>query len=371
MKEIKRILVFELNQGIGGVQEYLMNIHENINKEKIQFDYIVYDKDTPYKEKILKLGGRIHYITSRKNNIVKNAIEIIKLFRQNPEYDVVYFNLGWVYYNIPFIICTLFNKKIISHSHGTASNTHKIHAFFHKLNRPYVRKKSNYHFACSTPAAEWLYGDKFIEENGFTMIHNAIDVENFIFNRKISTEVKRELDVENKFVLGHVGGFNGQKNHDFLIDIFYEIVKLNKDSKLVLIGKGEYEEKIRNKVKDLKLDDKVLFLGTRKDVDRILQAMDIFILPSHFEGLPFVGIEAQASGLKCILSDTITKEIDITGNVEFISLQKSSVYWANEILKYKNGYERKNEYNKIVDAGYEINTESRKIENYLYTIING
>ena len=197
-------------------------------------------------------------------------------------------------------------------------------------------KYANLQLACSKEAGEWLFGN-----TQFIVLNNGIDVSKYVFNQNIREEYRKILGFSDELVLGHVGRFSNQKNHNFLIDIFYEIIKINKKSKLILIGTGELENEIKEKVESLSLKEKVIFLGARADVNKIMQAMDVFILPSLFEGLPVVGVEAQASGLPCIISDTVSKDVKITDSVLQISLSLPPEEWGKKLIDFYETFERK------------------------------
>ena len=207
----------------------------------------------------------------------------------------------------------------------------------------------------------------FGENKKFTIIHNAIDSKNYKFDLEKRDNLRKSLNIENKFVIGHVGRFAYQKNHKFLINIFYELQKIEPTSVLMLVGSSVNDDqfiiKAKEQVKKLNIENKVLFLGMRNDVPDLMQAMDCFILPSSFEGLPLVAVEAQSAGLKSYLSDVITDEVKITDLVEFISLKESPEHWAKQILSNRN-YIRKDMTDEVKKAGYDIKTEIKKIEKF-------
>ena len=196
---------------------------------------------------------------------------------------------------------------------------------------------------------------------------NAIDTNKFIYNKDIRRQKRKELNIENKFVVGHVGRFHPQKNHDFIIDIFKELNEKRKNSVLLLVGDGELRQSIENKVKELNLLDKVIFTGVRDDIPELLQSMDVFVFPSLYEGLPVTLIEAQATGLPCIVSDTITHEAIISSNIQSVSLQKSAEEWADKILLIDNGSNRENAAIEIINSGFDVNEIAKMlIDFYLH-----
>ena len=206
-------------------------------------------------------------------------------------------------------------------------------------------------------------------------MNNAIDARQYSYNPEKSMAMKKELEVENKLVIGHVGRFFPQKNHPFLIDIFYEIHKKNSDTVLLLVGGGELNDELKNqmkqKVKDLGIENAVQFLGVRDDVQDVIQAFDLFLLPSLFEGLPVTMVEAQASGLPCVISDKVPIQCDITGNVKVIKLEDSPKVWADEVLSFVDGFERKDTFDKISEAGFDIKDNAKWLMEFYVEILKG
>ena len=212
--------------------------------------------------------------------------------------------------------------------------------------------------SCSKEAGRALFGNK----KKVQVLHNGIETDKFIFNKKVREKIREEFGVNGEFIIGHIGRFDKPKNQDFLITLFNEINIKNK--KLILVGDGELKDKLQKRVNDMGIENKVIFTGIRDDVNELLQAFDLFVFPSIFEGLPVTVVEAQTAGLKCILSDTITKEVDITGNVEFMSLNKTSKEWAYEVMKYRDGYIRTNTKELVLKAGYDIKDTSKQLEEF-------
>lgn len=225
--------------------------------------------------------------------------------------------------------------------------------------KPFSKMFATNYFACSENAGRWLFGNKTFNQNKVKIIHNAIETERFKYNENIRNSIRKELHIEDKFVLGHVGRFVKQKNHDFLIDIFYEVYKKNKDSILLLIGDGPLEEKIKNKVKKLKLEEVVYFLGVKNNVNEFMQAMDVLVFPSLYEGLGMVTVEAQCAALKVICSSEVPKEIKICENVKFLDFNDLAK-WINNILDKNN--ERIDCIESARKNGYEIAYEVNKLE---------
>ncbi len=356
----KKILIFGLSSLIGGVETYIINLVQKINKEKFEIDFLVQEPiEGINKEKIKGCYKNIYLVENMKRHPYGAFKTLKKIYKEN-NYDAIYLNISTassVLYALPSKIYSKYTK-IIVHSHNGNDKNKLQHCIFRFI----LNKITDKYVACSMLAAEWMFGKKIIKSKKITIINNAIDADKFIFNESIRNKIRKELKIENDFVIGHVGRFNKQKNHVGLLKIFYELAKEENDVKLLLIGTGELQEDIKKHVQKLNLSDKVLFLGVMDNVNEYYNAMDIFLLPSLFEGLPIVGIEAQANGLKCIFSDSITKEVDITKNACFLPINESRL-WIDKILEYKKmNYKRKNMKKIIVDKNYDINIEIKKIE---------
>ena len=361
------ILQIGMTRNIGGLETYLIQQFEHINGNNLKYDFvnITAEYEIVFSDKIKQKKSNIYNICSRHKNPIKHYYQWIRLLL-NRKYDVIVLNSNSLEYVYPLVIAKIFgiNRRIM-HSHNTCWERNL--GFFRKLlvkfNKLLLNFSATDYWACSELAGKWMFGNK-----KFKIIHNAIDTNVFKFNEESRNVVRKELGITNeKFVIGHVGRFSYQKNHDFLIDIFYEVCKISPQVELLLIGDvvddRRFLDETKEKVKKLGLEQNVKFLGLRKDVPKLMQAMDCFVLPSRFEGLPLVGVEAQSIGLPCFFADIITKELKITDLANFISLNSSPKYWAKEIIKCKN-IERRDKSKKIIEAGYDINTEIKKIEKF-------
>lgn len=366
-----RVLQIVPNMHSAGLENLIMNIYRNIDRSKIQFDFLVhYSGKYDFDDEITKMGGIIyHFPVMEDKNVIRYYFQLVKFFRQHPEYKVIHGHmpsLGLIYMHaakkagIPIRI-------MHSHSAGTSNNLKgKIKGISVKL----AKYPSNYLLACSEKAGKFQYG-----KSKFKVMHNAIDAKQFSYNPDIREEVRKELGLSDEVAFLHIGRFTKLKNHRFLLEIFNEYLKLNPNSKLFLMGEGELQSEIHESVADKRLENQIIFLGVRADAWRIYQACDMFLLPSFHEGLPMVGVEAQASGLTSVMSDTVTPEVDVTGLVHFISLKESAAKWAAEIQKIINfGAKRTDTYDKIVAAGYDMCHEASKIQDMyidLYSRANG
>lgn len=370
------VLQLGMTKNIGGMETYLMAQYRNLDKNIIQYDFVNLTEEYPiaFEKEIKDNGSRIYSVPTRRINPILHYYKIMKiLLKKRKMYDYIILNTCHLYYIFPLFIAKMVgipNRIIHSHNSKDEIKLSPFRRMWIKFNKQLMNFSVTGYWACSNIAGKWMFGDK-----SFRIIHNAIKGSEFIYDEKIRQKVRYELGIsENKFIVGHVGKFSYQKNHDFLIEIFSEIHEILPESELLLIGgtvnDKTYLDNAKEKVRKLNLDNNVKFLGLRKDVSKLMQAMDCFVLPSHFEGLPLVGIEAQASGLPCYFSDNITKEVKVTNLVEFISLEKSSKYWANKIIKSKN-LKRINMLKDIVQAGYDINKEIKRIEDFYLKNVNG
>ncbi len=362
MQQPIRVLMVNYKMQCAGIEAFIMNMYRNIDRSKVQFDFLVhYEEPQFYDEEINALGGKIYRLSIREdNNFLKYFHDLKSFFSQHPEYQIIHGHMesfGIFYFkeakkqNIPVRI---------AHSHIAQRNKGIKGVLKNLLNKGFKSYATNL-FACSDAAGKFLFGDRA----DYKVFNNAIDTRNFEYNEQIRKEVRAELGIEdNQFVIGHVGRFNTQKNHKFLVDIFNEIKIRDKNAVLLLIGEGDLQEQIKDKVSILGLSENVKFLGVRKDVNRLYQAMDIYLMPSLFEGLPVSGIEAQTAGLKCIFSDTVTSQTALTDNTEFLSLNNSAEYWAQESIKWKGGYLRENQSGKIKTAGYDIQEQAVVLQEF-------
>ena len=348
----------------GGVEAVIMNYYRNIDRSKVQFDFIV-DSDSTFvpRDEIESLGGRI-YVIPPYQKIGKYISALVKLFKQN-KYQIVHSNINTL------SVFPLFAAKKagvpvrIAHNLSTAAKGETKKNILKYILRPFSKVFATHYVACSEYAGEWLFGKKAMKSGKVTIFNNAIDLNKFKFDEKVRNEVRKELGIEDKFVIGHVGRLCFQKNQEFLIDVFEEVHRRNPNSVLLLIGDGEDKEKIENRIKGM---SGVFLLGNRTDVYRLYQAMDVFVLPSKYEGLPVVGIETQALGLPCILSDRITSETKISTNVCFLSIDKGVNIWADEILKHKNN-NRKKTADDIRENGFDISQQGNKLVDYYFELI--
>ncbi|MCI8871322.1 MAG: glycosyltransferase family 1 protein [Lachnospiraceae bacterium] len=368
-----RVLQVVGSMNRGGAETLLMNLYRKMDREKVQFDFVVHDrKKGDYDDEIKALGGKIYYMPHY--NVINHLFyvkEWHQFFLTHPQYPIIHGHMRSTA-AIYLKMAKKYNRTAIAHSHGTSSRGNVIEKFVKALMQYPIRYTADYFFACSKEAGIWLFGSKICQSHRFKILNNAIDSSQFIFSEDLKMKKSIELEIEQRFVIGHVGNFDTVKNHAFLLEIFNCVCKKEPTCRLLLVGAGNssLQKAIKEKVEQKGLSNKVQFLGKRTDVHELLNIIDVFVFPSLHEGLPVVIIEAQANGLMCLLSDTISKEVAITENVEFISLKRPAEFWAERILFYKNNYERKNMQEAIKHAGYDINRSVQWLTKYYLTIVS-
>lgn len=366
-----RVLLFVDRMRHGGIQQFLVENVRNMDKSKVQVDVLTLDDGTTYPlEQAIQDAGATYYKLkgiwiNKPWDYIKYAKAIDKFFTENNDYKVVHMNAS----SKNFLLLKYAKKHNvpirIAHSHNIDFQTkNQIKKLIGNLLKVPMKKYATDYFACSYLAGEWLFGKENVENGKVKVIHNAVDYDRFKYNEKVREVMRKEFKInKNEILFGNVGRFTNQKNHTFLIDIFNEIHKKNEDTKLIMVGIGEKEEEIKDKVKKLNLEDSVIFAGFRKDVNKIMQAMDVFLLPSLYEGLPVVGVEAQAAGLPSFTSkDVVTSEVKITDAFAFISLEKSAEEWADTILN--SDLSRRDTKDVLKQAGYFIEDSAKELVNF-------
>ena len=353
----------------GGVEAVLMNYYTHIDRSKIQFDFICDSDSTdiPY-EKIESLGGRVILIPPYQK-IFKYQKELKKVLKEG-NYKIVHSHIN------ALSVFPLFSAKRagvpvrIAHSHSTSNKKEWKKTIIKNILRPFSRLFATDYMACTKHAGDWLFGSKA----NVYILNNAIDFNRFKYDENIRENKRKELNIPKDLkVIGHVGRFVGQKNHDFLIDVFNEIHKQDKDTMLLLIGQGPLIEKIQEKVKELGIENSVIFLGQRSDISELYQALDLFLFPSIYEGLGMVLVEAQCSGLKCISSTEVPLVAKVASNlIDFIDLKLGAQEWACKAVdSLKKETDRIINKKDFEEKGYDIDLESKKlVERYKSLIKN-
>lgn len=358
-----RILHSVSNMDRAGIETMLMNYYRHIDRSRVQFDFLC-NKSKPgaYDEEILAMGGRI-YRTPGLNpiNFLKYLKYMKELFGNHREYKIIHVHNG------ALGVYALYSAKRnnvplrIFHAHG-ARITFDLKWPLKMFCKLRLLNNCNHNWSCGVEAAKCYFGDKIVESSNYLLVRNAIEIERFLYSETIRSEMRRKHKLEDKIVIGHVGRFMTQKNHTFLIDLFKEIHIKEPLAVLVFLGDGELQNEIEKKVDKAGLKNYVYFMGNVKNVNEWYQAFDAFVLPSIWEGLPVVGVEAQAASLPCFFSTNITKEISITNNSSFISLKEPIAVWVKQILSKVESNIRCDVTKQIASAGYDIRLESKKLQ---------
>lgn len=351
-----KVLCIGVHDQLGGVESFIKNYYTNMNHELVHFDFINQYPHMCFEKDFEQMGSTIYRIPNVKKDVIGYWRAVKNIFKTH-DYDVCYVNMLSSANILPLCIAKKMNiKHIIAHSHNGNTPKGSLRKIMHRFNRKVLHRYVTEFWACSETAGKWLFGE--FSENALQIIPNAIDTERFRFSPEKRSEMRKLLNLEDHFVLGHIGRFAEQKNHAFLIDIFSKVKEKCPNSVLLLIGEGELQSNIQEQVDQLGLHDSVQFLGVQKQVEDYYQAMDCFLLPSLFEGLPMVLVEAQAAGLLCVASSTITKEVQLTDNLYYIDLDKTPGEWADYILNTK-GKNRNKMYETVKDSGYDIAVASQ------------
>lgn len=342
-----------------GLETMLMNYYRNIDRTKVQFDFLTHREEKgAYDEEICDLGGRIYHAPRLYPQNYPRYFKYMKqFFDEHHEYKIIHSHIDAMSY-FPLKAAEKNNIPVrIGHSHNSKLDLDmKYPIKYYALKR--MSKVANRYFACGKLAGEFMYPN--LE---FTIIRNAIDLDKFGFCEETREAKRKELNIGDELVIGHIGRYSNVKNQDFLIDVFKCINDKNPKTKLMLVGKGENEKQYRDKVEKLGIEKEVRFLIDRSDVDELYQVMDVFVLPSIFEGLPVVGVEAQANGLPCIVSEGISRELLMTNNIMSLDLKSGVEKWADVILSINvnRNIAAKSELQK---AGYDIKIEADKLQSY-------
>lgn len=350
----------------GGAETMIMNLYRHIDRSKMQFDFVENSSEpAAFDEEILNLGGRI-YRCPHYNG--KNHFTYVKwwndFFKAHPkEYPIVHGHLGSTAV-IYLSIAKKYGAYVIAHSHSSGTD-YSIKSFLYRVMSYNTRNVADYFFACAESAGRDRFGSKVVSENHYAILNNAIDVESFSYHQDVRETVRREFGYEpGQLVVGHIGRYTKEKNHEFVLRIFFEIKKADKKAKLLMIGDGPLHTQIMQMSEQIGISSDIVFTGMRSDVERLLQAMDVFVFPSLYEGLPVTMVEAQTAGLPCLISDKVPTECIITEDlVDVLPLSADSETWAEKILE-KRDFPRTDRQSEIAAHGFDINTEAVKLQEF-------
>lgn len=371
MKQKTKVLLFVDRLRVGGIQTLLVNLLEHFDLDRLQVDFLVLDDGIHYEleDKVQALGAALYkldgawiykpqdYLTYRK--------KVKAFFAAHHDYNAVHLHSSSKNFFVLYYAKKYGIPIRIAHSHNTGfQSKSKAQILLGNVLKGPLKRSANYYFACSVYAGEWLFGRKAVESGRVHVMPNGIDLDKFQYSHTVRSTVRKELGVEGKIVIGNVGRFTPQKNHSVLIDIFAEIHRKNPDTVLLLAGIGELMEETQAKATSLGLEDCVQFLGFRTDVMNLTQAMDVFLMPSLYEGFPVTGIEAQAVGLPCVFSDTITREARLIDQVAYISLDAPLSQWAEKTLSLAGSCDRNSCGQVLKERGFDINDIARFLEEF-------
>lgn len=364
-----RVLQVGMTRNLGGIETYLIEQFRHLDKSKIDYDFvnITGEYSICYEDEILASGSKIFKVVSRHKNPLLHYWQWFNILLQNKGvYDVIVLNTNSLEYVFPLVLGKIFGipvRVIHSHNSGFENKQGLARRLLVGMNKKLLAWSANLRFACSQFAGQWMFKD-----NPYHVIYNAIDIHKYDANPIVREKTRNALGLRTELTLLHVGRFSYQKNHSFLLDIFKEVHRIQPDSVLLLVGdtteESEFLTEVKRKIKAYGLENVVRLLGRRDDVNKIMQAADVLVMPSFFEGLTVVGIEAQASDLPLLLSDTVTKELGLLPSTQFISLEAGPTAWAEAIVNSKQ-HNRQSRYEELKAAGYDIGNETERVDKLL------
>lgn len=356
---MKRILCIISSLDAGGAETFLMKVYRSLSPREYQMDFIVSEDGGCYTQEVLDRGGRIHKIPLRTKDPIGALGGIRKIVRENG-YEVV-LKLGDTSITALDLIAAKMGgaKCLAMRSCNALTGLSLKQRCVHGLLRPVLNWVADVKLAPSMLAAEFTFG-KHCAHSDVHLIHNGVDLSVYHFDEKGRDSIREEFSLRDKLVVGHVGRFHEQKNHRHLLEVFAEIRKRRRDAVLMLVGTGSREALIREWIQELGIEDAVIFTGLRFDIPQLLSAMDVFVFPSFHEGMPNTVIEAQATGLPCVIADTITKEANITGLVQYLPLTQTAEYWAETALSVVAG-ERQDTSRAFASHGYDIDSVAKEL----------
>lgn len=369
MSKIK-VLFFVDRMRTGGIQILLVNLLKTFDKDKYCFDILLLDDGTDYpmERDVVEAGARIYKLkgiwVDAPMDYLKYKKAVRNFFEEHHDYNVVHMHSSSKNYLILKYAQKYGIPIRIAHSHNTDFQTHNAaKVLIGNILKTNLIKYATDYMSCSQLAGEWLFGKKMVEDGKVLVIKNGVDIDKYRFNPKVRQDKRIELGICDKVVIGNVGRFVTQKNHIFLLDVFAEIKKLRPQSVLILAGIGELMDSIKEKAKVLGIEKDVKFLGFRSDVNELIQAMDLFLMPSLYEGFPVTAVEAQASGLPCILSNSITKEAALLDETIYIELKQPAKYWAEYAIESIGKSKREESFKILKDKGFDIADMAKTLEN--------
>ena len=352
---------------IGGIETFVLKEVTNLDKNKYEAHFLSFKGDTPcFYEDLLAAGAKFHFIPKRKKNVISNYLELKKLLN-NYHFDIVHCNLNSYSYITPILLAIKAGCKVVIHGHNSGCLQGKMSVLLHEINKLRVPFNRVCNVAVSDVAGKWFFGN-----HRYLIVNNGVETKKNRYSVEKRKRIRNEFNLKNEKVILHVGAFRNQKNHDRILGIFADLLKKYSDSVLILVGEGDLRESIQNKVNDIGLASKVLFTGNRHDVDCFLSAADVFLFPSFYEGFPIALIEAECSGLQCVISDTITKQVQIEDLCNAVSLDETNDVWVDKILSSLESNEDRTRYAGIVEnLGLGMDAEINQIEHIYDMLMEG
>ena len=348
----------------GGVSNFVMNLFREIDTDRIQFDFaMTAGEKSLYDDEVLSRGGRIFYFDTTKNA----TTNLRRILREEGPFQVVH---SHVFFYSGLVLAEAKKAKVpirIAHAHNahTGESRSVPRIAYERGMQVLIRANATHMLGCSEKACRYVFGDKIMKDPRAAVMPDGIDCDRFAFNPEVREQVRNEYGLNGKFVIGHVGHFNPAKNHEKILSVFAEVCRRRDDAVLLLVGDGELEQDVRNRVAELNLTDRVVFAGAHKDVERFYQAMDVFLFPSRYEGFGMAMIEAQCSGLKCVASDVVPEETNVSSNSKYLSLSAADCEWVSALETSHNSNNREQAIIDIKKAFDSVITSSRMVALYL------
>lgn len=366
---MKRVLQIMGGLKRGGLETFAMNMYRSIDRSEIQFDFLLTQVvGGDYEEEAKSMGANIYHLPARNKGYKAYHKALDDFFREHHDYIAIHEHISSLTSIEPAYYAKKYGIPVrIFHSHSSSIQKslrlHWVHTILHYLNKPKVHSYATHYLGCSDKALDWIYKYTGVRSKAL-MINNGIDCEQYAFNKIVRAEVRKEFGIDaDDFVIGHVGRFIPLKNQGFLVDIVEELHETILNAKLLLVGEGDTMEEIKAKVANKGLDKSVIFTGVRSDVANLMQAMDVFAMPSWFEGLPVSLVEAQAAGLPVVASETISHNSDLTGTILFKSIKDSAEDWSKCIMEWKRTIGRPDNIEKLKKAGFDSKTTVKQLIN--------
>ena len=360
-----RVLHVGIGSHLGGIETYLRKIATHVNRDEFQFDFLSYKGSNPcFYEELKALGCNFHFITSRRQSILKNKAEL-KILLETENYDIVHCHLNSLSYITPCLVALKTHGKVIVHSRNAGCLQSYKSRILHKVNYLRLPKSKITCVAVSDLAGEWMFG-----RSDFLVLNNGINTDKFRFNVEDRLSIREEFAIDkDEEVILNVGAFRPQKNHNFILKIFSEYLKAHNNSRMLLVGEGDLLNEIKLKAIQLDIQNNIIFAGARNDVYKFYSAADKFLFPSFYEGFPNVLLEAETSGLMCVVSDVITKQAILPDLCTTLSLEDSITCWV-EALNNDSVKERERYAEYVKELGFDVATESERLENLYKNLLN-